>query len=135
MAEEVRVAVALSKSSRDPEAVKRVLEIAESLGLTNSATGILTITFSATKELCKTLFGQEVTLQPAQPSADAEDGPRDFGSPTGFTVEEPLRVPEALIDSVDAISIEPPVRRLLNAAAKRRIEKGSKKGSRFDLIS
>jgi hypothetical protein len=102
----VPVALTLRPDRRTPADAARAREIAASLGLRPTGSGLATLSFRATPEAFARIFAAEVRPLPERPPGEG-----DFGSPGGFAADTPPRVPAALAEWVESVSVPPPARR------------------------
>ncbi len=106
MADVIRLSLSLKPEARGVEAAAEVQRRAGELGLEVSAVGRATLSVRVSAETFERLFGSiPRRLPPLSP------GEGDFGRPAGFAADEPLTVPPALAEHVEAISVEPPATR------------------------
>ncbi|MGK7914684.1 MAG: hypothetical protein AB4038_03940 [Prochloraceae cyanobacterium] len=102
----VNISMLLRKPWRTSEGVMRVREIANSLGITVTTGGHISLSGKVERESFEQIFGVVPTHIAPEPPTE-----RDFGTTGGYASEEELAVPEALSEYVETISVVPPARR------------------------
>jgi hypothetical protein len=101
----INLQILLCKEWRSPAGVKRVQEIAETLGMKPTSSGAATLSAEIDPKVFASLFGERVEQVPSRPP-----GKTDFGSPGG-AVSGVLQVPKSLKEWVESITVAPPYTR------------------------
>ncbi len=102
----IKLQILLRKAWRTPEGLAAVKKIAESLGITPTASGAASVSAEIDPQAFESLFGQK-----AREAGPRPPGRWDFGSPGG-AVSGPLGVPELLREYVESITVAPPHTRM-----------------------
>ena len=95
----------LLRKSTIPAGVKRVQDIAETLGMKPTSSGAATMSAEIEPGVFESLFGDRAEQVPSRSA-----GKTDFGSPGG-AVSGVLKVPESLKQWVESITTAPPYTR------------------------
>ena len=98
----VKLQLLLRKQWRTPEGVESVRKAAAAIGMTPTASGAASVSAEMDPAAFSKLFGQPVQHLPRRPA-----GPTDFGTSSGGA-SGPLKVPAALSDYVESITVAPP---------------------------
>ncbi len=98
----IKIQILLREDWRSPAGVKKVQEVAGTLGMKPTSSGLATLSAEMEPRVFESLFKQKVGEVSSCPP-----GKGDFGSPGG-AVSGALQVPESLREWVENITVAPP---------------------------
>ena len=98
----VKLQILIRPQWRTKDGLATVSSVAQSVGINPTAAGAATLSADIAPDAFEKLFGQQaLDVAPRPPGA------RDFGSPGGASAIQ-LKIPEALRDYIESITVAPP---------------------------